>query len=104
MATAAEKQAQREEEEATQREEAAKAAAQKVLDDAAAMEASNYADLSEAPEPMTMRVKATDPEQGEFILINTSDFDSAVHTPFDKDAERVVARRRARLRKTLNEA
>lgn len=31
----------------------------------------------------TVRVKATDPEQGEFVTINAADFDPAVHERFD---------------------
>ena len=33
----------------------------------------------------TIKVKATDPEQGEFVLINESDFDSAVHERFEAE-------------------
>lgn len=49
-------------------------------------------------DPMTMRVKAHAPEQGEFIVIDVVNFDPAVYEPFDAEAERIVGRRRARTR------
>lgn len=87
----------------TEQEAADKAAA--ALAEARALADSNYADLPDAPEPMTMRVRATDPEQGEFVIINTVDFDPGTHVPYDTEAEkqvsRMLARRRIRLRKQL---
>ena len=39
----------------------------------------------------TIKVKPTDPEQGEYVVINEADFDPAVHERFE-----VVASKRGR--------
>lgn len=35
----------------------------------------------------TVKVKATDPEQGAFVIINEVDFDPAVHEAFEEETE-----------------
>lgn len=87
-------------------QDAADLATAKALEEATALAESNYANLPETPEPMTMRVVAKDPEQGEFVIINTSDFNPDRHTPFDDEATQQAARHLAhrrvlRLRKRL---
>lgn len=87
----------------TPEEAAAQAAAAKLIEEAKAQEEAGYVDLPDAPEPMTMLIIATNPEeQGPCVLINSADFDSTIHEPYDEAAKRLIARRRARLRKQLN--
>ena len=40
----------------------------------------------------TVKVKASDPEQGAFVIINESDFDAAVHELYAEPAEAAPAK------------
>jgi hypothetical protein len=41
-------------------------------------------------EVATLRIKATDPEQGEFVIINEADFDPEQHERFDAVPEKAL--------------
>jgi hypothetical protein len=35
----------------------------------------------------TIKIKPSDPEQGEYVIINADDFDPSVHTRLDDEAQ-----------------